>query len=303
MIDEIPGDLMQWLRGFYFVAQKGSVTQAAVTMGRGQPTITYHIKRLERELGVTLFDRSSGKMKLTPEGRHILEKVISIFEEVKEIRNAHRGEQLEYEGKIVITASHAIIDSFLPRYIVHFTKKHPGVTFHLEGGVNELVFEKVESSETDFGIASVDFVPNTMVCHDLFETGMMLIAPKNNTLFQGKSPTLRRIAQCPLILFSRTSTIVPFIANRFSQEQLKPRIVMTLNNFASVKKYVAHGLGASILSGFAISEDEKHLFDIFPLNKYFPKRKYGLLLKKKKYLSPAVRAFIHSIKPDIQLKK
>ncbi|OGP65033.1 MAG: hypothetical protein A2170_03015 [Deltaproteobacteria bacterium RBG_13_53_10] len=303
MIDEIPGDLMQWLRGFYFVAEKGSVTQAAITMRRGQPTITYQIKCLERELGITLFDRSSGKMKLTPEGRHVLEKVISLFEDVKEIRNTPRREQLEYEGRIVITASHAIIDSFLPRYIVNFINTHPRVTFHVEGGVIEVVFEKVESSEADFGIASVDSVPNTMVCHDLFETGLMLIAPKNNTFFQGKSPTLRRIAQCPLILFSRTGTIEPFIARRFSQEQLKPRVVMTLNNFASVKKYVAQSLGAAILSGFAVSKEEKRLFDVFPLNQYFPKRKYGLLVKKKKYFSPAVKAFLRSIKPDIQFKK
>ena len=300
MIDEIPGDLMQWLRGFYFVAEKGSVTQAAITMRRGQPTITYQIKCLEKELGTTLFDRSSGKMKLTPEGRHVLKKVISIFEEVKEIRNTQRGEQLEYEGKIVITASHAIIDSFLPRYIVNFTSTHPRVTFHAEGGVNELVFEMVESSETDFGIASVDAVPNTVVCHDLFETGMILIAPKNNAFFQGKSPTLRRIAQCPLVLLSRKGTTVPFITKRFSQEQLKPRVVMTLNNFSSVKKYVTQGLGAAILSGYAVSKEEKKQFDVFPLNKYFPKRKYGLLVKKKKYLSPTVKAFIRSIKSDIQ---
>lgn len=303
MIDEIPGDLMQWLRGFYFVAEKGSVTQAAISMKRGQPTITYQIKCLEKELGTTLFDRSSGKMKLTPEGKHVLEKVISIFEEVKEIRNTHTKEHLEYEGKIVITASHAIIDSFLPRYIVDFIGTHPRVTFHVEGGVNELVFEKVESSESDFGIASVETVPKSLICYDLFETGMMLIAPKNNTFFREKSPTLKRIAQCPLILFSRKGTIVPFIEKRFSREQLKPHVVMTLNNFSSVKKYVAQGLGAAILSGYAVSNEEKKLFDVFPLDQYFPKRKYGLLVKKKKYLSPAARAFILNIRPDILLKK
>jgi len=90
MIEEIPGDLMQWLRGFYFVAEKGSVTQAAIAMRRGQPTITYQIKCLEKELGVTLFDRSSGKMKLTPEGRNVLEHVITLFEDVKEIRNTRK---------------------------------------------------------------------------------------------------------------------------------------------------------------------------------------------------------------------
>ncbi len=303
MINEIPGDLLQWLRGFYFVAEKESVTQAAIAMRRGQPTITYQIKCLEKELGVSLFDRSSGKMKLTPEGKNVLKNAISLFEDVKEIRNTPKKEQLEYEGKIVIVASHGVIDSFLPRYIVNFINTHPQVMFHVEGGVIEVVFEKVESSEADLGIASVDSVPNTMVCHDLFETGLKLIAPKSNKFFQGKYPTLRQIAQGPLILFSRTGSIEPFIEKTFAKEQLKPRVVMTQNNFVSVKKYVAAGLGATILSGIAVSEEDEGMFDVFPLDRYFPKRKYGLLLRKKKYLSPAAKAFIRTIKPDIQFKR
>jgi DNA-binding transcriptional LysR family regulator len=43
--------------------------------------------------------------------------------------------------------------------------------------------------------------------------------------------------------------------------------------------------------------------DIFSLDRYFPKWKMGLLLRKRKYLSPAVRAFIRTIKPDIQFGK
>ena len=69
MIEEIEGDLLQWLRGFYAVAEQGSVTQATDLMGREQPTITRHIKCLEKQLGVMLFDRSTGTMKLTAEGK------------------------------------------------------------------------------------------------------------------------------------------------------------------------------------------------------------------------------------------
>jgi DNA-binding transcriptional LysR family regulator len=303
MIDEIPGDLIQWLRGFYFVAEKESVTQAAIAMRRGQPTITYQIKCLETELGVTLFDRSSGKMKLTPEGRDVLENVISLFEAVKEIRNIPGKNRQEYKGNIVIVASHAVVDSFLPPYIVKFANDHPLVVFHVTGEVIEKVFEQVESSGADLGITSIDSVPDTMVCHDLFETGLVLIAYKNNRFFRKKAPTLKEISQCPLVLFSRTGIVELFIQKRFAEEGLKPRIVMTLNNFVSVKKYVAQGLGAAILSEFAVSEEDERTFDVFPLNHYFPMRKYGLLLKKKKYFSPAVKAFIRSIKPDIQFKK
>jgi DNA-binding transcriptional LysR family regulator len=303
MIEEISGDLLQWLRGFYFVAERGGVTQATLVMGREQPTITRQIKCLEKELGVTLFDRSSGKMKLTPEGRVLFEKAISLFEDVREIRSEFRKEQLEYQGKIVIATSHAIIDTFLPRYVAAFRAAHPRVSFHMEGGVFETALEKVDSGEADFGVGFADAVPRTMVCFDLFETGQKLIAPKNNTFFTGTSPTLRQIAQAPLILFSRTGSIEPFIERRFAKEHLKPNVVMIHNNFVSVKKYVALGMGVALLSGYAVSKEDERIIDIFTLDRYFPRRRMGLLLRRRKYLSPAVKAFIRTIKPGIQFTK
>ena len=303
MIKEVPGGLLQWLRGFYFVAEKGSVTQAAAAMGRGQPAITYQIRSLEKELGVTLFDRSSGKMTLTAEGRGVLESVISLFEDVEEITNSARKKQLDYEGKIVIAANLSTMTTFLPRYISSFMKRNPRVSFHIEAGIYEAVIEKVESGKADLGIAFVDAVPKTMVCYDLFEAGQKLIAPKGNPFFRGASPTLRQIAQVPLILFSLTGSIDPSIERRFAEEKLQPRIMMTHNNSVSVKSYVAQGLGAAIMSGTTVSEEDKKTFDVFSLDRYFPKRKYGLLLRKKKYFTPAVMAFIRTIKANIHFKK
>jgi DNA-binding transcriptional LysR family regulator len=304
MIEEIPGDLLQWLRGFYFVAQRGSVTQATTVMGREQPTITRQIKCLEKELGTTLFDRSSGTMKLTPEGKILFEKAVNLFEDVKEIRNEFRKKQIEHRGKVAIATSHGIIESFLPRYLVEFRSAHPKVIFHIEGGIFETALEKVESSEADFGIVFTDSIPGTMDSYDLFETGLKLIAPKNNPFFSTKIPTLRQIARTPLILFSRTGgSIDPFMERWFATERLKPNVIMTHNNFVSVKKYVALGMGAALLSGYALSEEDEPYFDIFSLDRYFPRRKIGIVLRKRKYLAPAVKAFIRTIKPNIEFVK
>ena len=299
MIEEIPGDLLQWLRGFYFVAQEGGVSQATAIMRREQPTITRQIKCLEKELGVTLFDRSSGTMKITPEGKIVLEKAITLFEDVTEMRSEFRRRQLETQGNIAIAAIYTIIDYFLPPYVVKFRESHPRVTFHIEAGVNNVVFEKVESAESDFGIAIVESVPDTMICYDLFESGLKLVTPKESRFFSRELPTLREIARAPLILFSHKGSIEPFIERRFAGEHLRPNVIMTLNNLVSVKTYVALGMGVALLSGYAISEEDEKTFHIISLDRYFPKRKHGLLLRKKKYLSPAVRAFIRTIKPTI----
>jgi DNA-binding transcriptional LysR family regulator len=303
MIDEIPGDLLQWLRGFYHVADRGSVTQATIVMRREQPTITRQIKCLEKELGVTLFDRSSGKMKLTAEGKILFAKAISLFEDVREIRNEFKKEQLEYQGKIVVAASHAIIDTFLPPYVAGFLSTHPRVSIHIEGNFFQAVYEKIESGEADFGIAFADSASSTMVCHDLFETGQKLIARKGNPFFPEKAPTLKQIAAAPLILFSRTGSIEQFIERRFAEEGLTLNTVITHNNFVALKKYVSMGLGVALLTGYAVSKEDESTLDIYDLDQYFPRRKVGLLIRKRKYLSPAVAAFIRTIKPDIQLTK
>ena len=303
MITEIPGDLVQWLRGFYFVAERGGVRQAAAAMGREQPTITRQIKCLERELGVTLFDRSSGKMRITPEGRILLEKAVSLFEDVEGIRNEFKKQEHAFEGKIVIATTHAIIDSFLPRYVGEFRKLHPLVRFHLEGGIRETVFEKIESAEADLGIAFSESVPKTIMCYELSETGLVLIAPKNNPFFRTKTPTLKQIAEAPLVLFSHRGLPERLVESRFVRENLKPNVVITHNNHVSVKRYVALGMGAAILSGHTVSEEDEKMLDIYPLDRYFPRRKYALLLRKRKYISPMVRAFIRTMKPGIEFSK
>src|SRR5687767_13045535 len=64
---------LKQLRAFCFAAQTGSVSKAAERLYLGQPSVTLQIQALERELGVTLFERRGPKIQLTPDGRHLYE--------------------------------------------------------------------------------------------------------------------------------------------------------------------------------------------------------------------------------------
>jgi DNA-binding transcriptional LysR family regulator len=300
MIDEISGDYLQWLRGFYFVAEKGSLRQASIAMGRQQTTISRQIRCLEKELEVTLFDRSSGKMMITPEGKILQEKADALFEYVKQTKDEFKYEEIDYRGGIFIAATSAITYSILPPYVAHFQRLHPEVTFQFEGAKRGMVYEKVESAEADFGIARYEEGHKTLVYRDLYESGMIMIAPKNNPYFSGKTlPTLKQIAEAPLILLAHRGLHEQMIEERFAVNQLKLNVVQSHVNFVNVKKYVAQGMGVAILGRIAISQEDEQNFDIYSLDRYFPKWKYGILLKKKKYHSAMVKAFIRTIKPDI----
>ncbi len=292
MIDEMGGDFLQWLRGFYYVAKRGSVTLAANEMGRNQPTISHQIKCLENQFGVTLFDRSGGRMELTAEGRKILDKAVSLFEIIMEMKEETRPGKLENEGTISICTTHAVVHHFLPGHIASFKLKHPSVNFDIEGGGLDTILQKVESAEVDFGIASVAHVPETLIYKNIFETSLTLISPKGSGFFESGCPSLARIAEVPFISFPRSSTIMPLIVDRFGEQGLTLNETFILNNYETVKKFVAMGAGVAILDEYAIGEQDGKDMDVYDLGGYFPARKYGLLLRKRKYLPPCAKAFL-----------
>ena len=301
MIGEISGDLLQWLRGFYFVAEKGNLRQASIAMGREKATISRQIKCLEKELGVALFDRSSGKMMITHEGKILLEKANVLFEYLEQIKDdLKNNKEINYRGEISIATTPGVIYNILTPFVGHFRRLHPGVTFQIEGVEREVVYKKVESSEVDFGIAFSETGYKTLVCHDLYETNRVMIAPRNNSFFSGESlPTLEQIAEAPLIVSLYHNLHEISVEERFAQHGLKPNVIMRLNNSLTIKKCVAHGMGVAILSRVNISRQDEQDFDTYSVAHYFPKIKYAILLKKRKYLSAMVKAFIQTIKPDI----
>jgi DNA-binding transcriptional LysR family regulator len=296
MIDEMGGDFLQWLRGFFFVAKRRSVTLAAIEMGRNQPTVSHQIKCLEKQLGVTLFDRSGGRMELTAEGRKLLDKAISLFEIIMEMKEESRTDRLEKEGLIKICTTHAIVHYFLPAPIASFKLDHPLVNFDIEGGGIDIILEKVESAEVDFGIASMNSVPETLTYWKIFETKLKLIAPKKNKFFDSQCPSLAQIAAAPFISFPHSSTITPLVADTFVEQDLALNETFVLNNYETVKKFVKMGAGVAIMDAYAVNEDDERNIETYDLGEYFPTREYGVLLRKRKYLPPCAKAFLESIR-------
>jgi DNA-binding transcriptional LysR family regulator len=71
----------------------------------------------------------------------------------------------------------------------------------------------------------------------------------------------------------------------------------------TVKTYVSLGLGVAVLSDYVLTKQDEETLDIYDLDEYLPKRTLAVLIRKRKYLSPAASAFLGTIKPGIRLTK
>ncbi|MDL2259569.1 LysR family transcriptional regulator [Deltaproteobacteria bacterium OttesenSCG-928-K17] len=293
MIPEFSGDFIQWLRGFYYTAQTGSMTSAAELMNRNQSAITHQIKSLEDELGVKLFTGAKGKRSLTNEGRHLLAKANQIFGVVSEIVENIGKVSDELSGQITIASFYTLMQYYLPEKAARFGIRYPDVNIRITGSSQrEAMFDRIYSREYDFGIMSVDSYPPEFESDALFSSDMVLISPVAGPWAVAHLPSLERLAQLPFISHPGNSSLEPYLQHQFARLGLALRAKHMVSHCGALKEYVVKGLGVAILDRFVCLPDDYKRLNVVSLKSFFPKRTFGILKRRDMYLSAHVDAFL-----------
>ena len=113
-------DSLDWnaLQAFLATAEAGSLSAAARKLGLSQPTMSRQVAAIERQLGVTLFERVGKSMVLTETGLDLLEHARAMGAAAAELRLAASGRALSAEGVVSVTASDAVAAWVLPPLLV-----------------------------------------------------------------------------------------------------------------------------------------------------------------------------------------
>ena len=153
MIEELNGDFLQWLRGFYYVSQTGSIRRAAQMMNRNPSTISYQIRSLEEELNTVLFDRYKKSLRITPEGKKLFEWTVYTFETLRGLRSEVGTLSGKLQGTVTFS-SNLPFAAQIVGIISGFRERHPDVNIRIRRALTYEVVDDVESSKVDFGLRS-----------------------------------------------------------------------------------------------------------------------------------------------------
>jgi len=118
-----------WLRSFVAAVDAGSFTAAAKKLGVGQPAISHAVARLERELGVVLFDRSGPRMALTPVGRLLCERAAVAFADLDNAVGAARPQSTA--AMVTLSVSTSLASYWLLPRLSDFKRRYPGIDLRL----------------------------------------------------------------------------------------------------------------------------------------------------------------------------
>lgn len=239
--------LWQQLEYFRRVAQLQHFTKAAESLFISQPALSRSISKLEKELGVPLFERQGRSVKLNRYGKMFLEKVnlaMNILEEGKlELKNAIHP----ISGNISISFIYTLGTDLVPELISQYRLKYPNVTFQLFQNTANKIMEQLETTEIDVCLTmNPDYHPD-IHCMPLFPEELFVIVPKTHPLAKRKEIKLIEIADEPFISFKK-GVGLRVVADRLCREAgFVPNIMFESQEPGTVTGMVSAGLGVGLV--------------------------------------------------------
>ena len=170
------------LKAFHKVARTGSFTRAADELFLTQPAVSQQIKALEASFGITLFDRSNKKVRLSNEGEILLaytNRLFNIFEEIEVLFD--QFEDLR-KGRITLGSTAVLGTYFLPRVIGRYSKKYPGIDIDLRMGNSQMVHNWLLEGGVDLGFAGKMKIHPRLKRIPIHREMLLMVCAKDNHL-------------------------------------------------------------------------------------------------------------------------
>ncbi|MEA1796891.1 LysR family transcriptional regulator [Rhodococcus qingshengii] len=240
------------LRVLVAVAQEGSVTAAADSLGYAQPSISHHLRQLESEVGVPLFQRAGRGLRLTDAGAVLVQRAMEILGHV----DAAVAEVQTYAGlragRLRLAAFPSALASVIPQAMAAFTSRHPEVSISLVEAEPPKALALLRNNDVDVAVVfahedtadvGLKHVTQTMLLEDplyLITSARNADAANQITDYAGET----WIAGCP--------SCRAHLLTACGRAGFIPRIEFETDDYVAVQALVASGNGISTLPALAL---------------------------------------------------
>jgi len=216
------GLTLDQLRLFLAVLDSGGFSAASRSLRRAQSAVSYGIANLERQLGVTLFDRSARKPALTPAGEELAAEARAVCAQVDRLRAKAHGIAEGVEPRLAVAVDHVFPLPALVAALRAFSETFPTVSLTLHTEVLGAVAEQVASGACSVGIgAAVPRWPEGVERRPLARVTMLPVAAKAHPLARLRGPLPSRVVRdhVQIVLADRSRLTSDFEIGVFSRRR------------------------------------------------------------------------------------
>ena len=239
------------LRAFLAVAERRNFTRAAGDLHLSQPALTVQIRRLEEAFGLRLLDRTTRSVELTRIGRELTPILRRLVGELDQLVGRTRELAAGRQGTVRIAALPSIAAGLLPDAIMRFRRERPAAAFVIRDVIASRVLALVGADEVDIGIVGGTIGEPGLEILRRFEDRLQLVVPRDHPLASVVPLTLARIANHPLVLMDRETSVRAVVDAAFLARGLMPTIGGEATYMMTAIGMVRAGMGVTILPASA----------------------------------------------------
>lgn len=289
---------------FYYVAKFRSFSKAAEALLLTQPTISGHIKGLEENLNLILFDRLGREVTLTQAGEVLYNYAKRLLSVKTAAIQALQELQGGVSGELLIGGSSTPGQYVLPPILGHFKRQYPDITVILNVTDTMDTIERIIRGDLELGIVGA-WVPHAQVLYDRFvDDELVLTVACDHPWAQQHSVPLAALATQPFIQRERGSGSRLVMEQTLKQHGFEPtalRIVAEMGSTEAIKQGIKAGIGISIVPRIALTDELRAgSVCVVALEGVTLQRNFYIIRHRGRTLSPLCQTFdrfLHQLDP------
>ncbi|WP_413565071.1 LysR substrate-binding domain-containing protein [Bacillus sp. 3P20] len=232
------------------------LTIVAEKLGVKQPTITFHIKSLEEELGVSLFELRSGRYFLTEAGEALHHYACKIDALMKEARRVTQEFKDFHKGAITIGASYVPATYLLPEIVYQFQCEFPNIKITLMVKTAPEIRTMLQNHEIDLGVISAaPFDESLLKQTNVMPDTLVLAFSKEHHFSKKENVSLQDIEKERILLHRNPSTTRDLLTKWMLAHNITFQSEIKLDSLETMKQILKYGNGVAFISKLAIEQE------------------------------------------------
>ncbi len=241
------------LRLFSAVVENEGVVAAARSLRLSQPAVSRAVRELETQMGIPLLERTSRRVRLTPEGREIYQQARAVYLAERAVEDTAARLKGLRQGTLHVAASTTIATYVLPPIISAFARQHPEVDLRLSAVHTRIIVDRLKEHDLDVALAEAPVEDREVVVTPWRIDRMVVIAAPDHRL-AGRTLEPTSLGEEVFILREPESGTRAIVLGALRAAGIEPRRVMSIDDTEVIKQVVAEGLGIGVVSRYAVAE-------------------------------------------------
>lgn len=248
-----------------------------------QPTLSVAIKKLEEQLGVTLFERVRGEARPTAIGARVIAQARQVLDAAEQIKTIAKHGQDELAGTLRVGAIYTVGPYLFPHLVPALHQRAPQMPLVIEENFTTVLARKLKENELDAIVLALPFDANGVDTAPLYDEPFVIGVPKTHAWARRKAIPAADLAGTEVLLLGPGNCFrdqVLAACPQCREVELEGQRALAGGSLETIRHMVASGLGITVLPQSAVAANHDPLLAVRPFSGEAPRRRIALAWRR-----------------------